>query len=69
LLEGTEELALPLGHLTGRMAGALAARAGVRRLLLTHFFTPKHAIKDSLAAAEKEFARVSAVDEGSTYEV
>jgi ribonuclease BN (tRNA processing enzyme) len=51
------------------MAGALAARAGVRRLLLTHFFTPRHAVKESLAAAAKEFAQVSAVDEGSTYEV
>ena len=69
LLEGTEELAVPLGHLTGRMAGALAARAGVRRLLLTHFFTPRHAVKDSIAAAAKEFGQVSAVDEGSTYEV
>ena len=69
LLEGTEELAVPLGHLTGRMAGALAARAGVGRLLLTHFFTPRHAVKDSLAAAAKEFGQVSAVNEGSTYEV
>lgn len=69
LLEGTEDLAVPLGHLTGRMAGALAARAGVRRLLLTHFFTPHHAVKESLTAAAKEFAQVSAVDEGSTYEV
>ncbi|HEY6102544.1 MAG TPA: MBL fold metallo-hydrolase [bacterium] len=68
LLEGTEDLAVPLGHLTGRMAGALASRAGVRRLLLTHFFTPRHAVKESLAAAAKEFAQVSAVDEGSTYE-
>ncbi len=69
LLEGTEELAVPLGHLTGRMAGRLAAGARVRRLLLTHFFTPRHAVKDSLAAAAKEFGQVSAVDEGATYEV
>lgn len=69
LLEGTEDLAVPLGHLTGRMAGALAARAGVGRLLLTHFFTPRHAVQESLAAAAKEFGRVYAVDEGSTYEV
>lgn len=69
LVEGTEDLAIPLGHLTGGMAGALAARAGVGRLLLTHFFTPRHAVKDSIAAAAKKFARVSAVDESSTYEV
>ncbi len=69
LVEGTEAMAVPLGHLTGGMAGALAARAGARRLLLTHFFTPRHAVQESLAAAAKEFARVSAVDEGSTYEV
>lgn len=69
LVEGTEDMAVPLGHLTGRMAGALAARAGVRRLLLTHFFTPRHTLKESLEAAAKEFAQVSAVDEGSTYEV
>jgi ribonuclease BN (tRNA processing enzyme) len=69
LIEGTEDMAVPLGHLTGGMAGALAARAGVRRLLLTHFFTPRHAVKESLESAAKVFAQVSAVDEGSTYEV
>jgi len=69
LVEGAEHLAQELGHLTGRMAGRVAARAGVRRLLLTHFFTPYRAVKESVAAAAKEFGTVSAVDEGSTYEV
>jgi ribonuclease BN (tRNA processing enzyme) len=69
LVEGTEHLADVVGHLTGGMAGALAARAGVGRLLLTHFFTPHHAVKESVAAAAKEFGAVLAVDEGSTYEV
>lgn len=69
LLEGSEDLAEPLGHLTGGMAGALAARAGVRNLLLTHFFTPLHAIKESVVAAAKEFRAVRAVDEAVTYEV
>lgn len=51
------------------MAGALAARARVGRALLTHFFTPYHAVKESVAAAAKEFGAVLAVDEGSTYGV
>jgi len=69
LAEGTEHLAEELGHLTGGMAGALAARAGAKKLLLTHFFAPFHAVKDSVAAAAKEIGAVSQVDEGSTYEV
>lgn len=67
--EGTEHLAEELGHLTGGMAGALTARVGARKLLLTHFFAPYHAVKDSVAAAAKEFGAVSQVDEGSTNEV
>ncbi|MGH2399532.1 MAG: hypothetical protein ACRDF6_06770 [bacterium] len=58
-----------LGILTGGMAGALAARARAEKLLLTHFFAPYHAVKDSVAAAAKEFGAVFHVDEGSTYEV
>ena len=69
LAEGTEHLAEELGHLTGGMAGALAARVGAKKLLLTHFFAPFHAVKDSVAAAAKEIGAVSQVDEGSTYEV
>lgn len=69
LSEQTEELAERVGHLSGRMAGRLAARAGVGRLLLTHFFPSQQAVKESLAAAAKEFGAVFAVDEGTTYEV
>lgn len=69
LNEETEDLAERVGHLSARMAGRLAARAGVGRLLLTHFFPSKKAVKDSLAAAAKEFGAVFAVEEGSTYEV
>lgn len=47
----------------------MAARADVGRLLLTHFFTPRHAVKESVAAAAKEFGIVLAVDDDSTYEV
>ena len=35
--EGEDELADIAGHLTARQAAELAARAGVRRLVLTHF--------------------------------
>jgi len=69
LVEEAEDLAMTWGHLTGSMAGAMAARAGVGRLLLTHFFTPHHAVQESVAAAAKEFGVVFPVDEGSTYEV
>ncbi|HXF81442.1 MAG TPA: MBL fold metallo-hydrolase [bacterium] len=69
LLADTEHLAATLGHLSGRLAGAMAARAGARRLLLTHFFTPHHDVKESVAAAAKECGAVSAVDDGATYEV
>lgn len=71
LAEGSpEDLIQEVGHLTGGLAGAMARRAGVRRLLLTHFFTPHHAVKESHAAAAKEFGdRVQVAEEGVTYEV
>lgn len=69
LLEGDEALVADLGHLTAGMAAAAAARAGVRRLLLTHFFTPRHEVKESLAAAAKVFGAVELAEEGTTYEV
>lgn len=67
--EGMEALAGQVGHLTGRMAGRLAARTRAGRLLLTHFFPSAGSVKESVAAAAKEFGAVVAVDEGSTYEV
>jgi ribonuclease Z len=36
-LEDARELAERAGHMTARQAAALAARAGARRLMLTHF--------------------------------
>ncbi len=69
LMEDAAALAPTLGHLTGSMAGAAARRAGVRRLLLTHFYTPRHAVKESHAAAAKEFGEVLIAGEGTVYEV
>ncbi len=68
LQEADEPLAVSLGHLTGSLAGSLAARAGVRRLLLTHLH-PEGDVQETQAAAAKEFAGAEVVQEGSTYEV
>ena len=46
-----------------------ARRANVKRLLLTHFFTPRYALQETHAAAAKEFANVALVEEGLAYEV
>lgn len=69
LPEADADLAQRLGHLTGSMAGAAARRAEVQRLLLTHFASWRPAVKESVAAAAKEFAKVEAVEEGALYEV
>ncbi len=69
LTEDAADLAARLGHLTGTMAGAAARRARVRRLLLTHFTTHHHAVKESRAAAAKEFADVRIAEEGASYAV
>lgn len=68
LREVDEGLAGALGHLTGKLAGVLANRAAVQRLLLTHFH-PRTVVKESLAAAAKEFGNVEVANEGTTYEV
>jgi ribonuclease BN (tRNA processing enzyme) len=54
VLECANPVKIP-GHLTPGEAGRLAARAGVRRLLLTHFYPPCDAV-DVAALAAREFS-------------
>jgi ribonuclease BN (tRNA processing enzyme) len=51
---GADEVPEGVPHLNGRQAGAIAERAGARRLLLTHCF-PEHDRDAALAAARREF--------------
>ncbi len=53
ILEAANPTKIP-GHLTPAEAGRLAARAGVRRLLLTHFYPPSDEV-DVVALAAREF--------------
>lgn len=54
-------------HLSGKQTGALAARAGVGQLLLTHVapWTDRRAV---LAEAKAEFPAAVLVEQGATYE-
>jgi len=54
VLEAANPVKVP-GHLTPAEAGHLAARAGVRRLLLTHFYPPCDEV-DVVALAAAEFS-------------
>jgi ribonuclease BN (tRNA processing enzyme) len=68
LTEAHVDLAESVGHLTGSLAGEMAARAGVRRLLLTHFF-PTTDPQESVREAKKAFGEVAPAEERRTYEV
>ncbi len=59
----------PRGHLTAREAGEHAARAGARRLVLTHISDELDALR-ARAEAQTEFAGpVEVAREGASYEV
>ena len=66
-----EEQAPRVGHLSGRLAGQMAARAGVQRLLLTHFFVPYgDDTEEARAGAAKEFGgQVLIAKEMQAYDV
>ncbi len=55
-----------VGHLTPRTAGELAAAAGARRLLLTHFF-PTLPVEAAVRDARAVFPRTAAAEELKTY--
>jgi ribonuclease Z len=62
-LSSDADLAEEYGHLTARQAGRLAAEAGVRRLVLTHFsrrYTDVQAFADE---ASEEFTDVTLADD------
>ena len=54
-LSADQHLAAQFGHLTAREAGRLAARAGVRRLVLTHFSRRYNDVEAFAAEAGEEF--------------
>lgn len=56
----------PAKHLTAADAGRLAGRAGVKRLLLTHFH-PERRPELSLEETRKHFAAVELAGEGESY--
>ena len=71
LVPGEEARAVDAGHLSARQAAQMAAQADVRRLLLTHFFTPSgDYAEEAKAAAAKEFGgQILIAKELHTYEV
>lgn len=57
------------GHLTARQAGELANRAGVRKLVITHFWPEYDLTVTAREAAEGFGRRVIVAQEGKTYAV
>lgn len=55
-------------HLTARECGIVAANAGAKRLLLTHFW-PEYDIRECLAEAKENFENVEAAELLCTYEI
>jgi ribonuclease Z len=60
------ELARHYGHMTARAAGRLAAEAGVRQLVLTHFSQRYRDVRPLLVEAAAEFPDVVAADDLAT---
>lgn len=66
---GEDELAHEAGHLTARQAAELAARGGVRRLVLTHFSQRHPDVEDYLAEARLVVGDVVAMSDLDRVEV
>jgi len=69
-VDADQARALETLHSTAREAAALAARAGARRLLLTHFSSRyEDGMPSLLAEAREEFAGVELAYDGLTFDV
>lgn len=67
--EAEKDYTATAGHLTAREAGELAARAGVRKMVITHFWPEYDLTITAREAAESFGRRVIVAREGKTYAV
>jgi ribonuclease Z len=67
-LEEEAEMAKKFSHLTAKMAAELAARAGVRQLILTHL-SRRYREKDVLAEAQVVFPNVRVARDFDTFSI
>ena len=67
-LDQEADMAREFGHLTARQAAQLAARVGVRQLILTHI-SRRYREKDVLAEAQEVFPNVSVARDFDVFQV